>query len=397
MTATVQADVDSGTRDVPSTLRSLTGLRFIAAFAVFLFHTGLSMNPMNLTGPAVSPFADDTVAHWYELIFSNAGFVGVSIFFVLSGFVISWSARPGHSAGGFIRRRLMKVFPNHVVMWAVVLLLFASQRADWAVWLPNLFLVHAWIPDLTIALGVNMPAWSLGSELLFYLLFPLLIGPISRLRGNRLWVWAGVMVAGLVLYKIAAMTVVPDGGDGVAVEPDLRYWFGYIFPVGRLFEFGLGALLARVVLSGMRLPLRPLSAALLSVVAYVATLFVPAQFALNLVTVVPVALLVAALAAADVQGTRTGLANPLFVWFGKVSFGFYLVQVVTIFYLRDVTGAPQFSTPVAVLVLIGLFATSLLGGWLLHRFVEMPMMRRWAGRRAPSADPTPDRERVGAA
>ncbi|MFC5064254.1 acyltransferase family protein [Actinomycetospora atypica] len=368
-------------------------MRFVAAFAVFLFHTGLSMNPMELTGPPISPFADDTVASWYESLFSNSGFVGVSVFFVLSGFVIAWSARPGMRATAFIRRRLVKIFPNHLVMWALVMLLFATPRADWTVWLPNLFLVHPLIPDLDISLGVNMPAWSLGSELLFYLCFPLLVGPISRIASNRLWLWAAAMVAGLAVYKILAVTVVPDGGGtGVAIEPDLRYWFGYIFPVGRMFEFGLGAILASIVRSGRWVRITPVPAAVLMVLGYVATLFTPAQFALNLVTVIPIGLLVASLADADVRGARTGLQGPVFVWFGKISFGFYLCQSVTIFYLRAATGGPQYSTPVAVLVLIGLFATSILGGWCLHRFVEMPMMRRWASARRPRTDVDPARE-----
>ena len=79
-------------------------------------------------------------------------------------------------------------------------------------------------------------------------------------------------------------------------------------------------------------------------------------------------------------------ARVLHVWFRKISFVFYMCEMVTIFYLRYVTGGPKFSTPVGILVLLGLFAATVLGGWLLYRFVEMPMMRRW-GRKRPGLVP----------
>jgi peptidoglycan/LPS O-acetylase OafA/YrhL len=48
-----------------------------------------------------------------------------------------------------------------------------------------------------------------------------------------------------------------------------------------------------------------------------------------------------------------------------------------VFYLRHLFSG-TFSTGVGILVIIGLFAVTLLGGWLLHSRVEQPMMRRWS-------------------
>ncbi|MEV0695046.1 acyltransferase [Streptomyces sp. NPDC050388] len=369
------------TDELPTKLDSLTGLRFFAALLVFLFHTGLSVNPIHLTGPSISPFADDTVAFWYGWIFSTGGFVGVSFFFVLSGFVLAWSSRPDSSARAFIRRRVVKVFPNHVVMWALAMLLFAGA-ATWQVWLPNLFLLHSWFPDLQVSQSINMPSWSLACELLFYLCFPLLIRPISRMTVRQLWFGAAAMVVGLALYQLAIATVVPGQPNmGWAVLSNLQYWLSYLFPVGRIFEFVFGVFLARIVLSGKWVRISPLAATAIMVLGYAATLFVPVQFAINLVTLVPIGVMVASFADADVRGARTGLRSRLLVWFGNISFGFYMCQAVTIFYLRTVTGSGKFSTPVAVLVLLGLFAVTLFGGWCLYRFVEMPMMRRWSRKR----------------
>ncbi len=373
---------------VPRKLDSLTGLRFYAAFVVFLFHTGIMMNPARPTGP-INPFADVHVAKWYGAIFGTGGFVGVSFFFVLSGFVLSWSVKPGEKGRAFIRRRIVKIFPNHLAMWVAAMVLFAAAYTSWKAWLPNLFLVHPWFPNFSIAMSVDTPSWSLGGELLFYVLFPLIIRPIVRMDVRRLWLWAGIMVAGLFAYQLIATFVVPSEGanPNIPVSP-LQYWFGYFLPAGRLFEFVLGAVLARIVLAGKWIAIKPAAAVVFMVVGYVASMFVPFQFSLNFATLIPIAVMVASFANADLRGTRTRLRGRVAVLLGNVSFGFYLAQGVTIFYLRSVMGNALFSTPVAILVLIGLFAVTLSVGWLLYRFVETPMMRRF-GRARPKRVPAP--------
>jgi peptidoglycan/LPS O-acetylase OafA/YrhL len=373
----------------PRRLDSLTGLRFFAALLVFFFHTGINVNPVDLAGPGgINPFADQDFNLWYSKAFSNGGFVGVSFFFVLSGFVLSWSARPGGLARAFIRRRLVKIFPTHVVTWALAMLLFAAATTEWTTWLPNLLLVHAWFPDFAISQSINTPSWSLCSELLFYVSLPLVIGPLLRLSVHGLWIGAASAFAGLVLFQLAATAFLPTANSGFTPVGDVQFWWGYLFPLGRMFEFVFGAILARIVLKRRWFLIHPLVAVAVMVLGYVATYFVPPQMMFNVTTLIPIGIILATFADADLRGAPTGLRNRLAVWLGNVSFGFYMSQTVAVFYLREVLGdETKFSTPVALLVLAGLFAAALLGGWLLHRFVEMPMMRRWG--RARSANPAP--------
>ncbi|UCN13634.1 acyltransferase family protein [Cellulomonas iranensis] len=71
-------------------LDALTGLRFLAALVVVVFH--LSLNRFFLDAPAlVDPL---------QGVLRNGGWLGVTFFFVLSGFVLTWSARPGDTPGG---------------------------------------------------------------------------------------------------------------------------------------------------------------------------------------------------------------------------------------------------------------------------------------------------------
>ncbi len=145
---------------------------------------------------------------------------------------------------------------------------------------------------------------------------------------------------------------------------------------------------------------------MLTVLGYAAALVAPFPYGFVVATIVPVAALIGATAQADVDDRATFLRSRPMVWLGEVSFGFYLVQGVTIFYLRSLLGEHTYGVPVALLVIAGFFAASLLGGWLLFRFVEMPAMRRFGRARprtpsvpapAPARGPSGDRTPVTAA
>ncbi|MFJ7777125.1 acyltransferase family protein [Streptomyces yangpuensis] len=392
-------------------LPSLTGLRFFAALSVFFFHSSLTDSPIPPNAP-INPFADATIADGFSTAFGKAGYLGVSFFFVLSGFVLAWAAKPGERVTAFLRRRLLKIFPNHLVVFAAAMLLFAGSAVTGvADWLPNLFLIHTWWPQPTVNLSVNPPSWSLGSELLFYMLFPALIVPIRRLRGRTaLWGWSAAMIAGMVAVQLIATYFVPDTPKSTITPiSGMQFWFGYLLPAGRLFEFVLGILLARIVLAGLWPRRVGFGVSLvLTVLGYAAALVAPFQYGFVVATIIPVAALIGATAHADVQGRTTFLRSRPMVWLGEVSFGFYLVQGVTIFYLRSLLGEHTYSVPVALLVIAGFFAASLLGGWLLYRFVEMPAMRRFGRARprtpsvpapvpASAGEPSGDRTPVSAA
>ncbi|WP_326702335.1 acyltransferase [Streptomyces cyaneofuscatus] len=368
----------------PTKLPSLTGLRFFAALLVFLFHTSLSNSPIPPNDP-INPFGDEGIATAYEKALLNTGYIGVSFFFVLSGFVLAWSSRPGQRTTAFWRRRMTKLFPNHLVVFAVSLVLFAGAAiSSVGHWLPNLFLAHSFFPQPEINLSMSPPSWSLSSELLFYLLFPLLIVPIRKIRDGQLWLWAAAMVAGTVLVQLVSLHLVPDTPKS-AISPisDLQFWFGYLFPPGRLFEFVLGVLLARIVLAG-RWPRRidlPFSLVLMAL-GYAAGFMVPFSYTFVTATIVPIGALIAAVAVTDVEGRHTWLARRPMVWLGEVSFGFYLVQGVTIFYLRSLMDGSTYGVPGALLVIAGFFVVCLLAGALLHHGVEMPAMRRFSRSRA---------------
>lgn len=365
-------------------LDSITGARFVAAFLVFIFHASV-----------LSIFsAEAKIGPPFFFVARGAGTLGVSFFFVLSGFVLTWSARPGDTFGRFIRRRVVKLYPNHVVALALAMLLLAATVTAWTSALPSLLLAQAWVPDPQIFLAGNAPSWSLSCELFFYLLFPVLLALVKRIGKDKLWWWAGGVAALIVLVPNVTrlLPATPTFGaeyTGTILfgQPVYSVWFVYIFPPVRLLDFLLGILMARIVLSGNWINVRPLHAGMLTVAAYVAGLFLPLIYSVDAVVIVPVALFIAALAAGDMHGTGSALGTPTMRRLGDASFAFYLVHYTVLVFLRGLVGNSRRLSLVEGTVLISVgFAISLVLALLLHSRVEKAAMRRWS--RSPVATPS---------
>jgi peptidoglycan/LPS O-acetylase OafA/YrhL len=360
-------------------LPALTGLRIFGALGVFLLHSLMLADPLKPSVP-MTYIADKGLAEAVAKFVWMSGIVGVSFFFVLSGFVLTWASRPGQRPGRFIRRRMVKILPNHVVTWAVAMVLVPGAAAGVFVPVVNLLLLHPYFSDPAVFISVNSPSWSLGCELLFYVLFPFLIRPVRRIAASRLWLWAAVLIGAMVVVAVANYLFVPDSPkSGLLPMAVPQQWFGYIFPVPRMFEFGLGMMLARLVAEGAWPQwLRIWHAGVFAGAGYLLTNYVPSPFNFTLPMIVPIAVLIATVAAADLRGDRTYLRRPFMVWLGKVSFGFYLCQGVVLFQGRLWLGGERtYDTPVALGLTLVLFALTCLAGWALHTFVEEPMMRRF--------------------
>ncbi|WP_345942438.1 acyltransferase [Streptomyces sp. SID2888] len=373
-------------------LDSLTGMRFVAAGLVFLSHIA--------TGGTFA--AGSAVADGLDTVTKTASTVGVSFFFVLSGFVLTWSARPGDTYTGFLRRRLVKVYPNHLVTFGLAMVLFASAATPSGTAVLNLLLLQAWSSDPSVYLSVNGASWSLSCELLFYALFPLLLPLVRRIGVARLWWWAGGVAAAVLLLPVAALLLpaepaIPATGsalDGVSFD---RLWFLYIFPLSRLLDFALGMLMARIVLSGKWIRLGAGWSALLAAAAYVLGILTPMAFTFDAVTIVPLALLVAALASADRTGTRTPMASWPLRLLGEASFAFYLVHGVVLTTMHDWVGSDTgLATGVGVLFSLGALAVSLVLALAMHRWIESPAVRLWGRSRpaTPATGPVPE-QRLG--
>ncbi|MHB8437661.1 MAG: acyltransferase family protein [Acidimicrobiales bacterium] len=338
-------------------LDSLTGLRFLAALVVFCVHLEVVFyfrSPIPAAGR-----------------FFVQGPSGVSFFFILSGFVLTWSHRHGDQPRAFIRRRLARIGPLSVATWVItlVLLLAVGTPVPFGHAIAELLLVNVWAPSLSSHLTVNIPAWSLGCELFFYMTFPWLYQWLRTATvTNRRTIVAGA----LSILAILAWLCAP-ASTGTA-----KYWLLYFFPPTRLLEFIIGIVLALEVRE-RRIPhIGLMPAAVVAVGAYIADGWAPRSWAQVAVTVVPYSILIVAGAQSDIGAKRSILRSRAAVRLGAWSFAFYLVHwPVLVVMGHVVTGELNVTTSV-VTALVSL-ALSVAAAGVLHEFLERPLEVRLRG------------------
>ena len=151
---------------------ALTGIRFIAAVYVFIYHYGATaLQRAGVPTPV-------------RVFFQN-GYFGVSAFFVLSGYILT-HAHPGpllraRTLLNYFISRLARIYPVYLLALLVMAPLVLHEltiRSSLAV----LLMVQAWgRPDSDFGFSWLFQAWTLSVELCFYLLFPLLVTAARRL------------------------------------------------------------------------------------------------------------------------------------------------------------------------------------------------------------------------
>lgn len=236
-------------------LPALTGARFLAAFAVVVYHYGRGslrgLSPLLATLAAVGPAA-------------------VSFFYVLSGAVLTWGCTddrslPSRPARTFWIQRAARILPAYLLALVLSIPPFALHAA--AVYpaagaavrvvsgvVACALLLQAFWPPLTA--GLNTPGWSISCEGFFYVLWPRLA---TALRSGRpgfpwrrgLWLWAAGLVAPALGLWALRQGFPPSGPFPTLLQDEsgselLVRLLSY-FPPLRLPEFALGIALGHAL------------------------------------------------------------------------------------------------------------------------------------------------------
>lgn len=360
-------------RTEPREILSLTGIRAAAALAVVAFHFALDLVPESA---------------WLLHRLVGSGFVAVSFFFVLSGFVLAHHYEPErfqtpHELRRFWVRRFARVYPLYLLSLAV---------GAAAAWPKSLYELAA--PPEALRLGLqllllnawhhvamfkwNWAAWSLSVEAAFYFVFPWLIVALRKLSTLRLWLLLAVCWTATFAAPALYTALDPDGfGRPFEVHDDALFaWYLKFFPVHRFPEFiaGLGA---GLLYTRRRGDLSERTAAATTIAAMVVLLvFLTSKL-------IPHAYLQAGVLLPVFLAIIRGLATPSFVgtaasWrplltLGRASYAIYILHVPVFSLLAhfDPTmwTVPGRHLPLYAVVLI---AASLVA----HRWIEQPC-RRW--------------------
>jgi peptidoglycan/LPS O-acetylase OafA/YrhL len=229
-------------------------LRALAFLGVYTFHMTGPFPALKLTWNG-NWF---NYAHWpavlYPLLPVGMGWLGVPLFFVLSGFCIHYSTlkRGGEgnfSTGDFYWRRWLRIYPAYFVCVVVCALLspwlLIKYFNGWQV-VAHLFMVHNFL-KMTFE-GLNGPLWSLGVEAQFYLLYPFLLLVMRRRLS-----WGQCLGVALVLNLVLAtwFSLKSQPYEMTPIRPT------FSFPLVTWCDWILGAALAEAYVEGKPLFTRP--------------------------------------------------------------------------------------------------------------------------------------------
>jgi peptidoglycan/LPS O-acetylase OafA/YrhL len=320
----------------PATLAdmpALTALRAVAALLVFVYHFA----------PKDLPYLPGVVV--------GQGHVGVTVFFVLSGFLITVRYYPQFAGGrrawsDYFVRRAARILPLYYVVLALTHLLSSGSVPFDAAHLPEWTLTQALFGASLESITVPT-SWSLTVEECFYASAPLVFIGVAALR-RRLGAVAGTLLglgaASAILYLAGSLILHWSGalGPGAPVflydEPLLRHFTVF----GRFPDFAAGAAAGFLFLSGrVEDAWRRKRGALLSTLLAMggAVLLVagqagmvrdtgdaPAEWRWNLVVVAASAVIVIALTCREAPLSRLLSPRPA-VYLGRISYALYLIQL----------------------------------------------------------------------
>lgn len=358
---------------------ALTSLRGIASLWVVVLHSTLVVGALLPGRP-----------HQVWDFFARPGFLGVDVFFVLSGFVLSlgygsWfeNATPHLSSRWlrFVRNRAARIFPAHLaVLFALAAAVWgfhvdletagAERRWTAGALVMSLLLVQTWFGRVD---AWNAVAWSVSAEWLLYVVFPAIA--YSTARAARRW---GTRGSGVMwCFALAAIAAI----DTLHLRGVIAWQVPVL--VTAAIEFGGGALLCQSRSSGGLLPnswFRAHAGTLLLLLllfgsAFVASLGWPPH---GLIVVIPLIVLTSASEHAPSWLQRKWLHE-----IGDISYSLYLVHYPWQWLMRTIIPPTDFSTRnvglrigVVLLYLIPPFAVASLS----HRLIERPAQRILAKR-----------------
>ena len=211
-------------------IESLQALRAIAFICIFLSHCDVLP-----TGP-----------------------MGVSIFLILSGFLMFNSANKGNvpevkHSFRFAAKKIAKLYPLHLLTllaMIVVSVVAAEVKGGNGIIkaILNGMLLQAWVPNSEWYSTFNKVSWYLSVCLFVYFAFPYLYRKMQRLSLKQNAIEGGVLLTIQIVYSILLSTLLSE-----AIKFDYQKWITYICPLYRLIDFCYGMLMRKILYEWKRI------------------------------------------------------------------------------------------------------------------------------------------------
>lgn len=332
---------------------ALDGIRGLAILLVLVFHYGRSARGFGLENPLLTA--------------SEFGWVGVDLFFVLSGFLITGILYDAKGSENYFRnfyaRRSLRIFPLYYLALAIVFALAAlwPSAGVWPTFNPLWFVFYlsnvAMITEAPLHAGILGHFWSLAIEEHFYLVWPLIVLLASRRQ-------LMVIAAGLIVASLTARALLGWSG-----EPSLAL---YVLTPLRLDALSIGAICSLAIRGqgGLGPLIRPAWVTMLSCGAAVVLIVLltrsfspdsgPMQtFGFTLLAFAFGGMLIVGL---SFRPANLVFSHPTLRWFGRYSYGLYVwhpIVNVILFYTPLKAAFGVEGTLTSILYLMLSFAISL--------------------------------------
>ena len=323
---------------------------------------------------------------------ANQGARGVQLFFVASAITLSmsWNARNDGSVR-FYLRRLFRIAPMFYLALAYFFWLrgfapnfYAPYGLGIRHYLMTATFTHGFMPD-TIT-SVVPGSWSIADEMMFYAIFPLLIGCLNRVRFRAAAVTVGVATLALAMIQyrvIRAVQFTPDPTWRTMMATFTDLWFVQELPC---FLFGMLAF-KWTAEGGTLQPRWAAALVLFSLAAMLASACFPQPAFMRLGLHVRYGALFALFAIGLMHWQPRLLVNPVIGWVGKVSYSGYLIHLALI----ATFPMPHANYPQAFLAVT---AATLALSTVTYLCIEQPGI--WLGKRVIAALPVGKQQTVAA-
>jgi peptidoglycan/LPS O-acetylase OafA/YrhL len=351
-------------------IEALDGLRGLAVLLVLFFHYGRSANGFGFDH--------------FLLSLSAFGWIGVDLFFVLSGFLITGVLYDARGSRNYFRnfyaRRALRIFPLYFLALGVVIVLSAlwPSAGIWPEFNPLWFVFYlsnvAQVTQAPLSAGILSHFWSLAVEEHFYLAWPMVV--LLTTRRQMISIAAGV----LILCVCARLALKLSG----EASPYAIY---RITPL-RLDGLTVGAICSLAVRGpgGLTPLIRPAWMAALgggTALVLVGSLTGSFDYYSWLMQEVGYTSLAIAfggllLIVLGVKAANDAFSNPLMRWFGRYSYGLYVWHPIinVILFYTPLKVALDVEGPVdSTLYLLFAFATALAVAFASYHLLEQPFLR----------------------
>lgn len=326
----------------------ITFTRFVAAMAIVISHFNKDLFLYKI------PHISD--------VFLKAN-VGVSYFFILSGFImiVAYHKKARIDYKDFYRNRFARIYPLYVVG---LMLYLVTRYSDFSLYKAFLYLmgIQSWIPGK--ALVLNFPGWSISVEFLFYLLFPWLYNYFYSKGNKSIWV-----IAVLIWIGTQFFTNLYVDSHAYKGPHTMSHEFSHYFPLWHVNEFLIGNLAGLFFVKNRKEKNYDIAVTLIFIGILLSLIFIPLNFHNGLMALLFVPLIY-------LISSNNGLLTKVFSlkpleFLGEISYAIYIIHIPVLYILRSVLWdyfQTYQSNTVFWIYLIVLMIVSV----IFYRFIEKP-------------------------